>query len=120
MKLERRKRRSIGGDLHRLFPDSLIDEQAATVILCLGVPLGESRESGNRHAMNDAVTMRTGVAARLLRDMCASVSSVYRGDRKAGKPIAGSMRFDTTKCAINQAIAGMASSKMCWIGMFHQ
>lgn len=27
--LERRARRSIGGDLHRLFPDTRIDEQAA-------------------------------------------------------------------------------------------
>lgn len=30
--LERRKRRSIGGDLHRLFPDTLIDERPPLVL----------------------------------------------------------------------------------------
>ncbi|OXI42293.1 hypothetical protein CFB84_24000 [Burkholderia aenigmatica] len=54
-----------------------------------------------------------GVAARLPRDRRAFVSCVYRGDRKAGRLIAGSIRFDTTKRTINQAFAGMASSKMC-------
>ncbi|RQT57362.1 hypothetical protein DF043_22900 [Burkholderia cepacia] len=64
--------------------------------------------------------MRTGAAARLQRDMRASVSCVNRGARKAGMPIAGSMRFDTTKNAINQAFAGFASSIRCRAGMFHQ
>ncbi|OXJ31651.1 hypothetical protein CFB82_22690 [Burkholderia sp. HI2714] len=63
--------------------------------------------------MNDAVAMRAGTAARLARDMRTSVSCMYRGDRKASGSIAGSMQFDTTKRAINQAFAGMASSKMC-------
>ncbi|ORT87388.1 hypothetical protein B7G54_07665 [Burkholderia puraquae] len=63
--------------------------------------------------MDDAVTMRTGSAARLPCDMRASVSCVNRGDRKAGRPIAGSMHFDTTKRVINQAFAGMASSNRC-------
>ncbi|RQT72597.1 hypothetical protein DF029_12705 [Burkholderia cepacia] len=64
--------------------------------------------------------MRTVAAARLQRDMRASVSCVNRGARKAGMPIAGSMRFDTTKHAINQAFAGLAQSIRCRAGMFHQ
>ncbi|OXJ09355.1 hypothetical protein CFB45_20160 [Burkholderia sp. HI2500] len=63
--------------------------------------------------MNDAVAMRTEPAARLPRAMRASVSCMYRGDRKASGEIAGSMRFDTTKRTINQAFAGIASSKRC-------
>ncbi|RBJ73825.1 hypothetical protein C3L29_034120 [Pseudomonas sp. MWU12-2534b] len=63
--------------------------------------------------MNDAVTMRTGAMARWPRDSRASVSCVYRGDRQASGPVAGSMRFDTTKRAINQAFAAVASSKRC-------
>ncbi|MCA8025300.1 MULTISPECIES: hypothetical protein [Burkholderia] len=70
--------------------------------------------------MNDVGTMRTGAAVRLQRDMRASVSGVNRGARKAGMPIDGSMRFDTTKNAINQAFAGFASSIRCRAGMFHQ
>jgi len=30
--------------------------------VCRGVPLGESRTSGNRHAMNDEVPLHAGVA----------------------------------------------------------
>ncbi|OXI17341.1 hypothetical protein CFB43_21860 [Burkholderia sp. AU15512] len=63
--------------------------------------------------MNDAVAMRTGAAARLPRDTRASVSCMYRGDRKASGEIAGSMRIDTTKRTINQAFAGMAPSNRC-------
>ncbi|PRG03107.1 hypothetical protein C6Q17_30780 [Burkholderia contaminans] len=63
--------------------------------------------------MNDAVAMRRGAAPRLPRDMRASVSYMYRGDRKAGGSIAGKMRFDTTKSTMNQDFAGMASSKRC-------
>ncbi|WP_081066800.1 hypothetical protein [Burkholderia cepacia] len=70
--------------------------------------------------MSDVDTMRTGAAAQLPRDLRASVSCVNRGDRKAGRKIAGSMRFDTTKHAINQAFAGIASSNGRRVGMFHQ
>ncbi|RQZ95560.1 hypothetical protein DF054_32465 [Burkholderia cepacia] len=63
--------------------------------------------------MNDVGTMRAVAAARLQRDMRASVSCVNRGARKARRPIAGSMRFDTTKHAINQAFGGFASSSGC-------
>ncbi|OXI56221.1 hypothetical protein CFB47_22340 [Burkholderia sp. AU27893] len=63
--------------------------------------------------MNDAAAMRTGAAAQLPRDMRASVSCMYRGDRKAGDSIAGSMRFDTTQRMMNQAFYEMASSNRC-------
>ncbi|MBA9828835.1 hypothetical protein DI458_00260 [Burkholderia contaminans] len=70
--------------------------------------------------MNDAVGMRTGAAARLPRDMRASVSCMYRGDRKAGGSIAGSMRFDTTQRVRNQAFSGVVLSNRCRVRMFHR
>jgi hypothetical protein len=72
-------------------------------VVCRGVPLGESRTSGNRHAMNDEVPLDAGVTAQWPFGTRVCVSCVNRGDREAPVAIAGSIRFDTTKRASNQA-----------------
>ncbi|AXF25111.1 hypothetical protein CUJ89_21130 [Burkholderia pyrrocinia] len=76
--------------------------------------------SGNRHARDDAVPVCAGALVQLPHGPRTFVSRVNRGDRKASRMMAGSMQFDTNKCTINQAFAGLAASKMCWAGMFQR
>ncbi|HDR9507753.1 TPA: hypothetical protein QDC03_002844 [Burkholderia cepacia] len=80
--------------------------------VCRGVPLGESRKSGNRHAVNDANPRCAGEGMKLPRDRRAFVSRVNDGDRKIPRAMAGSVWFDTKKRATNQALAEFLEQKL--------
>ncbi|RXV69859.1 hypothetical protein D1006_21080 [Burkholderia stabilis] len=69
--------------------------------------------SGNRHARDAAVPVYARAVAQWPHGARICVSCVYRGDRKATRTIAGSMQFDMTKLAINQAFEGMGALNRC-------
>lgn len=97
--LERRERRSIGGDLDRLFPDTLIDERAAArdlcALVCRSIRAGHQAIGMPWTTQSRCARARGAIAARYARWCFTRESWGQENTRDDGRFDA--IRYDETR-----------------------